>query len=219
MARFAGDVYSAGVDVMQLRDRLSDRAALAALEELRTAAAPTQGLVSVYADLDLAREFGADVLHLPKGRPDAAKARRYVSQWAQLGRSCYSPAEIDAALADDQVAFLTVGPVVSALPWAGRLPGLELIRHAAAVAKPQDKGSKPWFAIGGITMDNLDEVLEAGARRVAIGRAITEADDPAVAARLFADRLRAAWGDSFDDFTLDALANQGQFRTLRDSDD
>ncbi|MFT4225801.1 MAG: thiamine phosphate synthase, partial [Micropruina sp.] len=60
-------------------------------------------------------------------------------------------------------------------------------------------------AIGGITADNLDQVLEAGARRVAVGRAITAAADPAAAARTFGDRLRAAWGDEFEAFTLDAL--------------
>ncbi len=205
LAGFASGVLDAGVDLIQLRDdSASDTEKLAALDTLRTADRG-RGLVSVYADPALAHEFGADVLQLPKGGPDPARVRRRLSRWALVGRSCYTPAEVDAALADDGIDFLTVGPVHSAMPWTPGLPGLELVRHAARVAVPSEPGTKPWFAIGGITGDNLDEVLEAGARRVAVGRAITAADDPAAAARLLGDRLRAAWGDEFEAFTLGAL--------------
>ncbi|MFT4294778.1 MAG: thiamine phosphate synthase [Micropruina sp.] len=195
---FADGVFAAGVDLVQLRDEsASDAQKLAALETLRTAARG-QGLVSVHADPDLAREFVADVVQLPKGGPSATKARRGLSQWARVGRSCYSAADVDAALADDGIDFLTIGPVFNRMPWSSGLPGLDLVRHAARVAPPAAKGSKPWFAIGGITLDNLDRVLDAGARRVAVGRAITAAGDPARAARMFGDRLRAAWASASD---------------------
>jgi thiamine-phosphate pyrophosphorylase len=52
------------------------------------------------------------------------------------------------------------------------------------------KVARPWFAIGGIDPGNLDQVLAAGARRVVVVRAITEADDPRAAAAGFASRLR-----------------------------
>ncbi|MCC3772091.1 thiamine phosphate synthase, partial [Streptomyces sp. UNOC14_S4] len=65
-------------------------------------------------------------------------------------------------------------------------PGLSLVRYAAAL-KPE----RPWFAIGGIDETNLDEVLAAGADRVVVVRAITEADDPGEAAARLAARLRA----------------------------
>ena len=52
--------------------------------------------------------------------------------------------------------------------------------------------ARPWFAIGGISLDRLDDVLAAGATRVVVVRAITEADDPAAAARAFSRRLRSA---------------------------
>ena len=51
---------------------------------------------------------------------------------------------------------------------------------------------RPWFAIGGIGLAQLDEVLAAGATRVVVVRALTEADDPGAAAAAFARRLRAA---------------------------
>jgi thiamine-phosphate pyrophosphorylase len=53
--------------------------------------------------------------------------------------------------------------------------------------------SKPWFAIGGISLDNLDAVIEAGARRACVVRAITQASDPQEAAHRLSSRLRAAW--------------------------
>jgi thiamine-phosphate pyrophosphorylase len=62
--------------------------------------------------------------------------------------------------------------------------GLDLPRHVAG----QHPG-RPWFAIGGISLDRLDDVLAAGATRVVVVRAITEADDPAAATRAFASRL------------------------------
>jgi thiamine-phosphate pyrophosphorylase len=51
--------------------------------------------------------------------------------------------------------------------------------------------TRPWFAIGGIDLGNLDQVLDAGARRVVVVRAITEAADPGAATAEFAARLRA----------------------------
>ncbi|MGB6106485.1 MAG: thiamine phosphate synthase, partial [Mycobacterium sp.] len=60
---------------------------------------------------------------------------------------------------------------------------LDLVREVAAT-----NPGRPWFAIGGIDEHRLGEVLEAGARRIVVVRAITEAADPAAAAR----RLRAA---------------------------
>jgi thiamine-phosphate pyrophosphorylase len=61
------------------------------------------------------------------------------------------------------------------------------VRYAA-----RRRPERPWFAIGGIDASNLDRVLEAGARRVVVVRAITEADDPGAAAADLAARLRRA---------------------------
>lgn len=69
-------------------------------------------------------------------------------------------------------------------PCAAAAAGLELPGYAARLGT-----GKPWFAIGGISLGNLDQVLGTGARRVVVVRAITEAADPADAAREFARRL------------------------------
>jgi thiamine-phosphate pyrophosphorylase len=77
-----------------------------------------------------------------------------------------------------------VGPCWPTPTKPGRTaPGLDLVRTAAATGSPI-----PWFAIGGIDADRLAEVLDAGARRVVVVRAITAADDPTAAAR----QLRSA---------------------------
>jgi thiamine-phosphate pyrophosphorylase len=64
--------------------------------------------------------------------------------------------------------------------------GLELLREVAA-ARP----STPWFAIGGIDVERLDAVLDAGAERIVVVRALTQATDPERAARTLRERLPA----------------------------
>jgi thiamine-phosphate pyrophosphorylase len=82
-------------------------------------------------------------------------------------------------------ATFCAGPVWATPTKPGRpAAGLALLHYAAALDT-----SRPWFAIGGISLDNLGQALEAGARRVVVVRAITGAADPAAAASYFARRL------------------------------
>ncbi|BFO20770.1 hypothetical protein SHKM778_71580 [Streptomyces sp. KM77-8] len=85
--------------------------------------------------------------------------------------------------------WTTSAPVPAGPPHQARppRPGLDLVRYTAALGT-----GRPWFAIGGIDLGNLDQVLDAGARRVVVVRAVTEADDPGAAAAEFAKRLRQA---------------------------
>jgi thiamine-phosphate pyrophosphorylase len=84
------------------------------------------------------------------------------------------------------VDYFCTGPCWPTPTKPGRhAPGLGLVRYTAGLGT-----DRPWFAIGGIDLTNLDEVLDAGARRVVVVRAITEADDPGAAAAEFAKRLR-----------------------------
>jgi thiamine-phosphate pyrophosphorylase len=103
-----------------------------------------------------------------------------------VGISTHSPSQIEAALASE-ADYLGVGPVFATATKPGVEPvGLELVRHAAAHAD-----AKPWFAIGGIDAGNAPVVLDAGASRIAVVRAIRDADDPrAAAAALTPERAR-----------------------------
>jgi thiamine-phosphate pyrophosphorylase len=100
-----------------------------------------------------------------------------------VGISTHTPAQVEAAERSD-ADYLGVGPVYATATKPGLEPvGLELVRHAAAAAR------KPWFAIGGIDAPRAAEAADAGARRLAVVRAIRDAEDPRAAARELADAL------------------------------
>jgi thiamine-phosphate pyrophosphorylase len=103
-----------------------------------------------------------------------------------IGRSSHSPAETLTAADEDGVDYFCVGPCWPTPTKPGRpAPGLDLVRTVAGRAP-----ARPWFAIGGIDGDRLDEVLDAGADRIVVVRAITEAEDPRAAAAALRARLR-----------------------------
>ncbi|MCL6537618.1 MAG: thiamine phosphate synthase [Acidothermus sp.] len=186
---FLDAVLGAGVDIVQLRQKgLEARHELSLLAVFEAACRRHDALLSVNDRADLAYAAGADVLHLGQDDLPVAVARRLVGSDVLIGRSTHSPAQIDEALADPDVDYFCVGPCWPTPTKPGRpAAGLEVVRYAASRAS-----SKPWFAIGGITTDNLDVVLEAGARRVVVVRALTEAADPASVAAELASRL-AKW--------------------------
>lgn len=203
LRRDAGRALAGGVDIVQLRDKNSAGDAaygpLEALHELRALAvlaelcAEHDALLAVNDRADLARAAGADVLHLGQDDLPPELAREIVGDGMLVGRSCHAAAEVDAALADTRsglVDYFCTGPVWPTPTKPGRhAPGLDLVRHAAAVADPDVADSPPWFAIGGVDASNLDEVLDAGARRIVVVRAITGSGDPEAAARALRERL------------------------------
>ena len=195
LAEFLEEVFAGGVDIVQIRQKEMDPdAELAALEVARTVARRHQRLVCVNDSAVLAGRFSADMLHLGQTDGTAADARRHLHEWAQIGRSTHAPAQTVAAVADPLVAYFCVGPVYATSTKRDYDPvGLDLVRYAARVAPPADLSAKPWFAIGGINVDNLDQVLGAGARRIVVVRPITQAADPRAAAAALKQRLAAAW--------------------------
>ncbi len=193
LAEFLDAALSGGVDVVQLRDKgpdgpLEARFELAALEVLADACARHGALFSVNDRADVALASGADVLHLGQDDLPVDWARRVVGDDVIVGRSAHSADETAAAADEPGVDYFCAGPCWPTPTKPGRpAPGIDLVRTVAGRAP-----DRPWFAIGGIDHDRLDEVLDAGARRVVVVRAITEADDPADAAARLSSRLRAA---------------------------
>jgi thiamine-phosphate pyrophosphorylase len=166
-----------GVDIVQLREKeLSDSELLRILERARAITRRLRVPLVVNDRADLAVLCGADYVHVGQDDLPVDAARRF---GVGVGQSTHAPAEVDASEAD----YVGVGPVYATPTKVGRPPvGLELVRYAAARARV------PWFAIGGIDLSNVREVVEAGATRVAVLRAIGDAQDPEAAARA----LRAA---------------------------
>jgi thiamine-phosphate pyrophosphorylase len=197
LAEFTEAALAGGVDIIQLRDKGSEgerrfgpleaRDELAALEILADAARRHGALVAVNDRADIARAAAADVLHLGQGDLPLSVAREIVRPGTLIGRSTHDVDQVAGAVADD-VDYFCVGPCWATPTKPGRpAPGLQLVRAAARLA-----GAKPWFAIGGIDAERLPQVLEAGARRVVVVRAITAAGDPTAAARRFSSALAAA---------------------------
>ena len=192
LAGFLDAALSGGVDIVQLRDKgpdgpLEARHELAALELLADACARHDALFAVNDRADVALAAGADVLHLGQDDLPVSWARRVVGDDVIIGRSAHSDDETGAAAAEPGVDYFCAGPCWPTPTKPGRpAPGLDLVRTVAGRAP-----DRPWFAIGGIDHDRLDEVLDAGARRIVVVRAITEAEDPADAAARLAARLRA----------------------------
>jgi thiamine-phosphate pyrophosphorylase len=189
LAAFLDAVLGAGVDIVQLRQKGLEAAhEMAYLEEFRRACDQHGALLAVNDRADIARAIGADVLHLGQDDLPVAAARQIVGPETLIGLSTHSEDQAAAACSAADVDYFCAGPVWPTPTKPGRpAPGLGLVRYAAAVGSPV-----PWFAIGGIGADNIGAVIDAGARRVVVVRAITEAADAAAAAAALAARIRAA---------------------------
>ena len=192
LPRFLDAALSGGVDIVQLRQKgLEARRELEYLEVFAQACARNGKLLAVNDRADVAFAAGAPVLHLGQDDLPTAAARRIVGPGPLLGRSTHDPAQVDAALADSETGYFCVGPCWPTPTKPGRqAPGLGLVEYAAKAAPPDDPDSVPWFAIGGIDLTTAGQVLAAGARRIVVVRAITEADDPRAAAAALANLLR-----------------------------
>ncbi|WP_406009453.1 thiamine phosphate synthase [Streptomyces sp. NBC_00637] len=188
LPEFLDTVLAGGVDIVQLRDKGIEAAEeLAYLEVFADACARHGKLLAVNDRADVAHAAAADVLHLGQGDLPVPAARAILGEDVLIGRSTHSEAEAGAAAVQEGVDYFCTGPCWPTPTKPGRpAPGLDLVRHTAALGT-----DRPWFAIGGVDLGNLDEVLAAGARRVVVVRAITDADDPGAAAAEFAKRLRA----------------------------
>ena len=188
LPEFLDAALGAGVDIVQLRQKgLEAGEELALLSVFRAAADKHGALLSVNDRADVAYAAGADVLHLGQGDLPVPVARRILGPEPVIGLSSHASRETAAAAEADGVDYFCTGPVWPTPTKPGRpAPGLPLVRYAAGL-----NTERPWFAIGGIDASNLDQVLEAGARRVVVVRAITDAVDPAAATAELARRLRS----------------------------
>jgi thiamine-phosphate pyrophosphorylase len=185
LGEFADAVLGVGVDLIQLRDKQAEAGPLLeASAVLRAAADRHDALFAINDRADIALAAGADILHLGQDDLPLTWARRILGEDVLLGRSTHHLAQAAKAAAEPW-DYLVAGPVWATATKPGRpATGTALIEAVAVLDPPQ-----PWFAIGGITPANLPEVTAAGATRIVVVRAITDAPDPAMATRALHDRL------------------------------
>ncbi|MBV9843938.1 MAG: thiamine phosphate synthase [Kutzneria sp.] len=189
LAEFVDAALAGGVDIVQLRckgtETLEARRELAILDMMAEACARHGALLAVNDRADIALAAEADVLHLGQNDLPTDVARRIVGADVAIGRSTHDAGQAAAAAVEPGVDYFCVGPCWPTPTKPGRAAtGLGLVSQVAA--------DRPWFAIGGIDSSRLDGVLAAGASRIVVVRAITEAEDPRRAAAALASRLRAA---------------------------
>lgn len=166
-----------GVDIVQLRMKSgSDADILAAASRFGALCARHGALLVINDRPDLAVLAGADGVHVGQDDTPVATAREIVGSDRLVGLSTHSPAQVDAAQRAG-VEYIGVGPVHATPTKPGRAAvGLDLVRYAA------EHSGLPFFAIGGIAADNVATVRRAGATRIAVVRALTDAEDPEAAA-------------------------------------
>jgi len=203
LLEFADSAFRGGVDILQVRDKHAEAGAeLEALRALRQIADRHGALLAANDRADVAALAGVDVLHLGQGDLSTADARTVVGPDVLIGRSTRTVEQLHEADQDPGIDYFCTGPIWSTPTKPGRAAvGLELAR--AAAQRGEDAGStgtsgdaravdsagrKPFFAIGGIDLGRVPQVLSSGADRIVVVRAVTEAADPEQAAR----ELRAA---------------------------
>ncbi len=187
LTEFVDAALAGGVDVVQLREKsIEARDELAALAALAEVCTRRGALLAVNDRADVALAAGADILHLGQDDLPVPWARRILGDEIVIGRSTHDREQARAAAGEDGVDYFCTGPCWPTPTKPGRpAPGLDLVRETAA-----DGPARPWFAIGGIDEDRLPDVLAAGATRVVVVRAVTEAADPQTAASRLAAALR-----------------------------
>jgi thiamine-phosphate pyrophosphorylase len=178
LAEFVAAVCQAGVDIVQLRDKeLPDRALLERAAVAREAAHAGGALFVLNDRPDLAVACDADGVHVGQDDVPAAVARRIVGPDVLVGLSTHAPQELVAS-AGEPVDYVSAGPVEPTPTKPGRPgTGLDYIRLAA------ERSPHPFFVTGGVSPATLPAIAAAGATRFVVVRALTEAPDPAAAAR------------------------------------
>jgi thiamine-phosphate pyrophosphorylase len=187
---FLERVLRGGVDIVQLRLKDASDDTIVATARRYGAVCRAHGVPLILNDRpDLVAAASADGVHVGQDDMLVAQARGLVGPDRIVGLSTHSPAQVDGAAAQPEVDYIGVGPVHATPTKPGRpAVGLDLVRYAAAHA------ATPFFAIGGIDAANAAAVRAAGATRIAVVRAITEAPDPEAAARALRSGSEAGVG-------------------------
>lgn len=175
VADLVPELAAAGVDLLQLREKELEAGDVVRLGAEIAEACAEAGMPFVVNDRpDIAVILGVGV-HVGQNDLSVAQARRFVPEGI-VGLSTHAPEEIDAS-SSAAPDYIAVGPTFETPTKPGRpAAGLDLLRYAARHVE------RPWFAIGGIDEATLPAVIDAGARRIVVVRAITEARDPVSAA-------------------------------------
>jgi thiamine-phosphate pyrophosphorylase len=186
ISHLASELSGNNAQIIQLRDKCSSKKDI--LDDafvLQRLLAKTKAIFIVNDYVDIAYLTGADGVHLGQGDLTVEAARKILGKDKIIGLSCHSLRQ--AVEAEEQGAdYIGIGPIFPTSTKPGyEAVGLDLLRQCSK------KIRIPFFAIGGITLDNLKAVLKSGAKRVAVCSAVCAAKDPGQAARSFCKILHS----------------------------
>ncbi len=173
-----------GLTLVQYRDKdASDTELLVTAHKLRQLCHHYGALFIMNDRVDLALAVDADGVHLGQQDVPIAFARQLLGSQRIIGRSTTNPEEMHRAIAEG-ADYIGVGPVFETPTKPGKAAaGFDYVSYA------DENASIPWFAIGGIDTNNINDVLEAGAERIAIVRAIMAAEQPTLVVQYFLSKL------------------------------
>jgi thiamine-phosphate pyrophosphorylase len=186
---FLASVLDAGVDIVQLREKEMEVKPLMLFGEVARKRTQEAGAILIINDrVDVAIAVGADGVHLGQEDLPPDVARLQMGKDPLIGLSTHTREEV--LLSNDSDAdYIGVGPVHETPTKLGRpAAGVDLVTFASSNAE------KPFFAIGGIDPENVEKVIAAGATRISVLRALTEAENPASVARNLKRALENAVG-------------------------
>jgi thiamine-phosphate pyrophosphorylase len=172
---FLDAILRAGVDIVQLREKEWEAGDLIRWGKVFLDAAIRHEALFVMNDRpDVALAVGADGVHVGQNDLPVGFVRELVGPEVLIGLSTHSRDQLRSA--SPEADYVCVGPIHSTPTKPGRTAtGLALVRDAA------ERQRRPWFAIGGIDAQTLPPVVGAGATRIVVVRAVTQAVDPAAA--------------------------------------
>jgi thiamine-phosphate pyrophosphorylase len=187
LERTIHEAAAGGAQVFQLREKgLADRDLLDRARRVRRWTRQAGALFILNDRPDLARLAEADGVHLGQVDLSVRDARRIIGPGALVGVSTHDRQQLRRAVLD-AADYVGVGPTFASETKAfAEFPGLDFVRQATATTLPA-------FAIGGITVGNVEAVVAAGARRAAVSRAVCQAEDPQAAAAALRRVLDRAW--------------------------
>jgi thiamine-phosphate pyrophosphorylase len=179
------EAAAGGADIVQLREKaLPDGELLGRARDVRRWTRKAGVLFIVNDRPDIARLADADGVHLGQDDLPVREARRILGPDALIGVSTHNLEQIRRAVLEG-ASYLGVGPTfASATKLFSELAGLEFVRAASA------ETSLPAFVLGGVTTDNIEQVVAAGGKRVAVGAAVAQAQEPRLAAAALRRALR-----------------------------
>jgi thiamine-phosphate pyrophosphorylase len=176
-----------GADCIQLRAKAIEDDKLFAIAVEFVQICKADGVLSVINDrADVAVAAGADGVHLGQHDLPIDQVRRFQLAPLIIGSSTHSLEQLRAAC-DQRPTYVSLGPVFASVTKpTGKAVGLDYVRQAMEKLAGTGIGN---VAIGGITLDNVEDVLNAGAASVAVCSAVAEATDPTAACRSLKEKF------------------------------